>query len=113
MFIGWSHRRCGRTPSASPGRMRLRSEWRLSFGGSCGSQSMNDISLRGLGVGVLIVLSGIGASLLLAWAVVAETGAPAEGPNGARPPQIEGAVLQTAPHGSLEEFARGKRARLE
>jgi hypothetical protein len=74
---------------------------------------MNDISLRGLGVGVLIVLAGIGASLLLAWAVVAGTDAPAEGPNGARPPQIEGAVLQTAPHGSLEEFARRKRARLE
>jgi hypothetical protein len=74
---------------------------------------VSDISLRGIAVGALIVLSGIGASLLLAWAVLAGTDAPAEGPNGARPPQIEGAALQTAPHGSLEEFLRQKRARLE
>ena len=74
---------------------------------------MNDISVRGVAVGALIVLCGIGASLLFAWAVVAGSDAPAEGPNGAVPPQIAGAMLQTAPHGTLEEFLRQKRTRLE
>jgi len=74
---------------------------------------MNDISLRGIAIGGLIVLSGIAASLLFAWAVLAWTDSPPEGANGARPPQIQGAKLQTAPHDTLEEFLREKRARLE
>jgi hypothetical protein len=74
---------------------------------------VSDISLRGIAVGALIVVSGIGASLFLAWAVLAGTDAPAEGPNGATPPHIQGPVLQTAPHETLEEFIRQKRARLE
>jgi hypothetical protein len=74
---------------------------------------MGDISLRGIATGALIVAAGIAASLLLAWAVMSATQAPAEGANGAAPARIPGAVLQTAPHGSLEDFLREKRARLE
>jgi hypothetical protein len=74
---------------------------------------MNDISLRGIVIGLLIVLSGIAASLLFAWAVASWTDSPPQGANGARPPQIQGAMLQTAPHDALEEFLREKRARLE
>jgi hypothetical protein len=74
---------------------------------------MSDISLRGIAVGALIVLCGIGASLLFAWAVMTGSDAPPQGPNGAVPPHIQGAVLQTAPHGTLEAFLRQKRARLE
>ena len=74
---------------------------------------MNDISLRGIVIGLLIVLSGIGASLLFARAVVSWTQSPVEGANGMRPPQIQGAMLQTAPHDTLEEFRREKRVRLE
>jgi hypothetical protein len=74
---------------------------------------MNDISLRGIAIGGLIVVCGIAASLLFAWGVLAWTDSPPQGANGARPPRIQGAMLQTAPHDTLEEFLRDKRARLE
>ncbi|HZQ75278.1 MAG TPA: hypothetical protein VFB08_20380 [Burkholderiales bacterium] len=74
---------------------------------------MHDLSLRGILAGALVVAAGIAASLLLAWLVLASASAPAAGPNGAAPPHISGAVLQTAPHETLEAFLREKRARLE
>jgi hypothetical protein len=74
---------------------------------------MSDISLRGIALGVLVVLCGIAASMLLSWAMLAATRAPAAGANGAVPPAIPGAVLQTTPHQSLEQFMKQKRSRLE
>ena len=72
-----------------------------------------DVSLRGIAAGVLIVLASIAASLVFAAGMVALTGTRAPGPNGAVPPRIQGATLQTAPHGTLEQFLRKKRERLE
>ena len=74
---------------------------------------MTDVSLRGIALGVLVVLCGIAASLLLAWAMLAATQAPAAGANGALRPAVRGPALQTAPHQGLEQFMRQKRSRLE
>ncbi len=72
-----------------------------------------DLHLTGIAVGGAIILGGILASIAAAWAIVAAFGAPAGGPNGGRPPEIQGPRLQTAPRATREQFDREKRERLE
>ena len=74
---------------------------------------MPDVSVKGIAVGALVVASGIAFSLFLAWAVVAATGAPPAGTNGAAAPRVEQPALQTVPHETLDTFLREKRSRLE
>ncbi|MBV8030699.1 MAG: hypothetical protein JO035_04250 [Betaproteobacteria bacterium] len=71
-----------------------------------------DIELKGLAIGAAIVGGGIAASVLAAWIVVRSSDAPAEGPNGARPPEIAGPRLQTAPQETLDAFLARKRVEL-
>jgi len=74
---------------------------------------MHDLDLKGIAIGAGIILLGIAASIAAGWAVVTFSGAPAAGPNGARPPEIRGPRLETAPHAALERFDEEKRAWLE
>lgn len=65
----------------------------------------SDISLRGLAVGAAIIVAGIALSIGAAALLVARVG-------NVEKPEIEGAVLQTAPPQDLASFAREKNARL-
>lgn len=71
-----------------------------------------DISARGLGVGVAIILTGIAASFGAAALITAHVPAPATGPSRGEPPEISGPRLQTAPEQDIRAFTREKRARL-
>lgn len=64
----------------------------------------SDIRLGGIVIGALIIVTGIGASLGLAWLLF-----PGEA---ARAPQARPALLQTVPHRELERFRREKYERL-
>jgi hypothetical protein len=72
-----------------------------------------DVSLRGVAVGAGIILAGIVASFGGAWLVASHVDAAPTGASQGAPPQIAGAVLQTAPPQDLAAFRREKNARLE
>jgi hypothetical protein len=71
-----------------------------------------DISVRGLAIGVAIVLAGIAVSLGAAALVAARVDAPLTGPSRGEPPKVEGPRLQTAPRQDLQAFLREKNERL-
>jgi hypothetical protein len=73
----------------------------------------SDLSLRGLGVGAAIIVGGIAASFGGAWLIASHVDAAPTGASQGAPPQIAGAVLQSAPPQDLAAFLREKNARLE
>ena len=66
----------------------------------------SDISLRGLAVGAAIIVAGIALSIGAAALLVRHV-------SGVEKPEVEGAVLQTAPQHDLASFTRDKNGRLE
>lgn len=71
------------------------------------------VDARAIGVAVAIVAGGIALALLGAWAELPFAASPANAPNNAERPNIEGPVQQTAPRLEREALLREKRARLE
>ena len=72
----------------------------------------SDISLRGIAIGVAIIVAGIAVSVLAASWLVRHVDAPGTGPSRGEPPKIEGPRLQTAAPQDLQAFLREKNERL-
>lgn len=72
----------------------------------------SDISPRGLAVGAVTILVGIGVAVGAASLLVREVDAPVTGASRGEPPKIEGARLQTAAPQDLQAFLREKNERL-
>ena len=80
-----------------------------------GGGSGHDLSLRGVGIGVAVILAGIFFSLAMAWAVVAASRANSSGANQPVPRArqvVRGPVLESAPQQELRKFLSEKRSRL-
>jgi hypothetical protein len=72
----------------------------------------SDISVRGIAIGVAIIVAGILISIGAAALVMMHVDAPATGASRGEPPKIDGARLQTAPREDLQAFLREKNQRL-
>ena len=72
----------------------------------------SDVSVRGLAVGVAIILVGIVVAVVAASLLVREVDVPGTGASRGEPPKIEGARLQTAAPQDLQAFLREKNERL-
>jgi hypothetical protein len=72
----------------------------------------SDVSVRGLAVGVAIILVGIVVAVVAASLLVREVDVPGTGASRGEPPKIEGARLQTAAPQDLQAYLREKNERL-
>lgn len=72
----------------------------------------SDISVRGLAVGVAIILAGIALAVLAASLLVREVDVPGTGASRGEPPKIEGPRLQSSAREGLRAFQREKNERL-
>jgi hypothetical protein len=71
-----------------------------------------DISLRGIAVGIAIIVIGIGLSIAAAWLIARHVDAPLTGPSQGQAPKVEGPRLQTSAREDLQAFLREKNERL-
>lgn len=72
----------------------------------------SDISLRGIAVGVAIIVVGIAVSVLAASLLVRAVNVPGTGASRGEPPKVEGPRLQTSAREDLQAFQREKNERL-
>ena len=72
-----------------------------------------DISLKGIGAGIGVIMAGIVIAVCVPWAVIVLTRAPANAPNDAAKPRLAAPVQETAPFDDIAAFRREKTQRLE
>ncbi|HEX6633825.1 MAG TPA: hypothetical protein VF038_07635 [Usitatibacter sp.] len=72
-----------------------------------------DLSLKGIGAGLGVIVAGIAIAVCVPWAVIALTGTPSSAPNDAAMPAIRPPVQETAPEPDMAAFRREKMRRLE
>ena len=72
-----------------------------------------DVSPRGIGIGIAIIVTGIAVSFGAAAWITALSSSPPTGPSRGTPPHLSGPELETAPAQDLASFRREKQARLE
>ena len=72
----------------------------------------SDISVRGIAIGVAIIVSGIAVAVIAARLLVREVDVPGTGASRGELPKIDGPRLQTAAPQDLQAFLREKNERL-
>jgi hypothetical protein len=72
-----------------------------------------DLSLKGIGAGLGVIVVGIAIAVCVPWAVIALTGTPSSAPNDTTRPAIRPPVQETDPEPDMAAFRREKMRRLE
>jgi hypothetical protein len=72
-----------------------------------------NLSLKGIGAGLGVIVVGIALAVCVPWAVIALTGTPSSAPNDAAKPAIRAPVQETDPEPDMAAFRREKLRRLE
>lgn len=71
------------------------------------------VSIPALAVGLGVIAAGIAISLVGGWLMLASTGTPANAPNNAVRPAIEGPVQETNAPDTLARYRREQAAKLD
>jgi hypothetical protein len=72
-----------------------------------------DISLKGIGAGIGVIVAGIAIAVCVPWIVIALSHVPSNAPNDAAQPKIAPPVQRLVPTEDMEAFRREKMRRLE
>jgi hypothetical protein len=72
-----------------------------------------DISLRGIGAGVGVIVAGIAIAVGVPWLVIAASSVPSNAPSDAVKPRLQAPVQETAPLEDIAALRRDKMRRLE
>jgi hypothetical protein len=73
----------------------------------------SDLSLRGIGAGVAVIVAGIAIAVCVPWIIVALSNTPDFAPNDAAMPKIAAPVQETVPERDMAAFRAEKMRRLE
>ena len=72
-----------------------------------------ELSLKGIGAGIGVIVSGIAIAASVPWIVIALTRVPSNAPNDAAQPRIAAPVQRLVPTEDMAAFRREKMRRLE